>query len=46
MANFAAKNQNQVIKQVELATQAINENKNLLPAFLKHTKLKLGIRTT
>jgi len=40
MANFAPKNQKQVIEQVELATQAINKNKNLLPNFLKHIKLK------
>ncbi len=40
MANFVAKNQKQIITQVELATQAINKNKNLLPALLKHTKLK------
>ena len=40
MANFAPKNQNQVVKQVELATQNINENKKLLPAFLIHAILK------
>jgi transposase len=40
MANFAQKNQKQVVEQVELATQAINKNKNLLPNFLKHIKLK------
>jgi transposase len=40
MANFAPKNIKQVIAQVELATQAINRDKNLLPAFLRHTKLK------
>ncbi len=41
MANFTAKNQKQIATQVRLATLSINENKNLLPAFLKHTKLKL-----
>jgi hypothetical protein len=41
MANFAPKSNKQVIQQVKLATQAINKNKTLLPAFLKHaTKLK------
>jgi len=40
MANFAPKNQKQVIAQVELATQEINKNKRLLPNFLKHIKLK------
>jgi len=40
MANFAPKNQKQVIEQVELATQAINENKILLPKFLKHINIK------
>jgi len=40
MANFAPKNQKQVIEQVELATKTINENKTLLPNFLKHCKLK------
>jgi len=41
MANFAPKNQKQVIQQVQLATKAINKNKTLLHAFLKHTKLYL-----
>jgi len=40
MANFAPKNTKQVVTQVELATQAINKNKKLLPSFLKHCKLK------
>jgi transposase len=40
MANFAPKNCKQVVEQVELATKAINENKLLLPNFLKHIKLK------
>ena len=38
MANFVPKNQKQVIEQVKLATEAIN--KKLLPAFLKHIKLR------
>ena len=33
-------NQKQVIEQVNLATEAINKNKKLLPAFLKHIKLR------
>jgi hypothetical protein len=41
MANFAPKCQCQVIQQVRLATDAINQQKNLLPAFLKYTKLNL-----
>jgi transposase len=40
MVNFAPKNIKQVIAQVELATQAINRDKNLLPSFLRHTKLR------
>jgi transposase len=40
MANFVPKNQKQVIEQVKIATEVINKNKNLLPAFLEHTKLK------
>ncbi|GHV10374.1 hypothetical protein AGMMS50229_21430 [Campylobacterota bacterium] len=38
MENFAAKKQKQIVEQVQLATKAIN--KNLLPDFLKHSKLK------
>jgi transposase len=41
MANFAPKNCKQVVTQVELATKKINENKTLLPNFLRHaTKIK------
>jgi len=40
MANFAPKNQKQVIQQVRLATKVINKNKKLLPNFLKLCKLK------
>jgi transposase len=40
IANFAPKNQKQVVAQVQLATSAINKNKTLLPNFLKHIKLK------
>jgi len=40
MANFAPKNNKQVVAQVQLATQTINKNKKLLKNFLKHSKLK------
>jgi transposase len=36
MANFAPKNVQQVVDQVEMAAQIINQNKKLLPAFMKH----------
>jgi transposase len=40
MDNFAVKNQRQIVTQVELVTKMINENKNPLPDFLKHKKIK------
>ena len=45
MANFAPKKIKQVDTQVELATQAINKNKTLLPNFLKPLQTQTMIIT-